>query len=95
MATGSEQPVRNALIKAIANVEGVDDREIEDAIGDQGSDQMYELDSKTAEAVLAEVGDALGFVPVGPADLAPEQYSTLEALVSLVEAALAATGRSR
>lgn len=88
------QTVRDALIGALANVEGVDDVEIEGAIGQLGGDQMYELDSKTAEAVLAEVGEALGFTPVGPADLLPEQYATLDALVDLVEAALGVAGRN-
>jgi len=94
MAAVTRQTVRDALIKALANVEGVDDVEVEEAIDDLGGDQMYELQSKTAEAVLAEVGEALGFTSVGPADLLPEQYATLDALVDLVEAALGVTGRS-
>jgi acyl carrier protein len=94
MSAVTRQTVREALIEALANVEGVDDVEIEDAIDELGGDQMYELQSKTAEAVLAEVGEALGFTPVGPADLLPEQFATLEALVDLVEAALGVTGRS-
>lgn len=94
MAAETEQRVRDALIKALANVEGVDDADIEDAISELGGDQMYELQSKTAEAVLAEVGEALGFTPVGPADLQPEQYATLDALVDLAVAALDAAERS-
>lgn len=94
MAAETEQRVRDALIKALANVEGVDDADIEDAISELGGDQMYELQSKTAEAVLAEIGEALGFTPVGPADLQPEQYATLDALVDLAVAALDAAERS-
>lgn len=94
MAAVTRQTVRDALIKALANVEGVDDVEVEEAIHDLGGDKMYELQSKTAEAVLAEVGEALGFTSVGPADLLPEQYATLDALVDLVEAALGVPGRS-
>jgi hypothetical protein len=90
MTATTRQAVRGALIEALANV----DVEIEEAIDDLGGDNMYELQSKTAEAVLAEVGEALGFTPVGPADLLPEQFATLEALVDLVEAALSVTGRS-
>ncbi len=93
MVSATRQTVRDALIQALANVEGVDDAEIEDAITSLGGDQMYELQSKTAEAVLAEVGAALGFTPVGPADLQPEQYATLDALADLVEAALSVAGR--
>lgn len=88
MAAVTRHTVREALIRALANVEGVDDVEIEDAVTDRGGDQMYELQSKTAEAVLAEVGEAFGFTPVGPADLKPEQYADLDALVDLVESAL-------
>lgn len=94
MTAATTPIIRDALIQALANVEGVDPAEIEEAIGDLGGDQMYELQSKTAEAVLAEVGEALGFTPVGPADLMPEQFATLGALVDLVEAALGVTGRS-
>lgn len=94
MVAVTRQTVRDGLIEALANVEGVDDVEIEDAVTDLGGDQMYELQSKTAEAVLAEVGEAFGFTPVGPADLQPEQYATLDALVDLVEAALGVAGRS-
>lgn len=88
MAAVTSRQVRAALIKALANVEGVDDDEIEASIGDLGGDDMYELQSKTAEAVLAEVGEALGFTPVGPADLQPEQFATLGALRQLLEGAL-------
>lgn len=91
MGTVTGQTVRDALIKALANVEGCDESEIEEAVGDLGGDQMYELQSKTAEAVLAEVGEALNFTPVGPADLQPEQFATLDALRHLVEAALGVT----
>jgi acyl carrier protein len=94
MTAVARQAIREALIDALANVEGVDDVEIRDAIDDLGGDNMYELQSKTAEAVLAEVGEALGFTPVGPADLLPEQFATLEALVDLVEASLGVAGRS-
>lgn len=94
MTIVTRQGVRDVLIESLADVEGVDPAEIEDAITDLGGDQMYELQSKAAEAVLAEVGEALGFTPVGPADLQPEQYATLEALVDLVEMALRAAGRS-
>lgn len=91
MTAVTSRQVREALIRALANVEGVDDEEIEAAIGDLGGDQMYELQSKTAEAVLAEVGFALGFTAVGPADLQPEQFATLGALQQLIEGALGVT----
>lgn len=94
MGAVTRQTVRAALVEALANVEGVTDLQIEEAIGERGGDHMYELESKTAEAVLAEVGESLGFTPVGPADLEPEQYATLEALADLVEAALRAAGRT-
>lgn len=93
MTAVTRQGVRDVLIESLANVEGVDAAEIEDVITDLGGDQMYELQSKAAEAVLAEVGEALEFTPVGPADLQPEQYATLDALVDLVDAALRAAGR--
>lgn len=92
MSGPTRDDVRAALIDALANVEGVDSGEIEDAINGLGGDQMYELQSKTAEAVLAEVGEALGFTPVGPADLQPEQFATLDALIELVAGSLVGAG---
>lgn len=94
MVEVTRRTVRDVLIKALANVEGVDETEISEAIDQLGGDQMYELDSKTAEAILAEVGEALGLVVAGPADLPPEQYATLDALLNLLETALGVVGRS-
>jgi hypothetical protein len=90
----TKEVIRAALIEALANVEGVDTDDIEGAVVGLGGDQWYELDSKTAEAVLAEVGQALGFTPVGPADLAPDQYATLGALLDLIETAVNLPGRT-
>lgn len=92
MATLTREEIRTALVDAFANVEGVDVDEIEDAVAELGGDQWYELDSKTAEAVLAEVGEALGFTPLGPADLDPDQYATLAALLDLLEDAFTVMG---
>lgn len=89
----SRADVRDALVEAIANVEGYDAQDVEMEIASRGGDRAYELESKTAEAVLAEVGEALGFTPVGPADLEPEQYSTLSVLIDLVEDAVGVAGR--
>jgi hypothetical protein len=94
LSTTTREEIRAALLKAVANVEGVDVGEIEDAVDGLGGDERYELDSKTAEAVLAEVGEALGFHPVGPADLDKHQYATLGALLHLIEGALNLTGRA-
>jgi hypothetical protein len=94
LSTTTREEIRAALLKAVANVEGVDVDEIEDAVDGLGGDEQYELDSKTAEAVLAEVGETLGFTPVGPADLDPDRYATLVALLDLVEGAFNLTGRA-
>ena len=52
---------------------------------------MFELDSKVAECVLAVASVKFGIKATGPADLLPEQYATLEALLDLLESRLCPT----
>lgn len=81
--------IREALIAALANVEGVDPAEAEAAVAAAGGDFLYELDSKVAECVIAEIGQAFGVTLAGPADLPADQYATVEALLDLLEHQLA------
>jgi len=91
MSGVTHSEIREALIAALANVEGVDVEELEQGVAANGGDSLYELDSKVAECVIAEVGEAFGVPLVGPADLPPDQYATIEALLDLLQGSLAAT----
>jgi len=84
----SRAEVRQALIEALANVEGVTPVEIETAVGDAGGDNLYELDSKMAECLIGPLIAKWGPLP-GPADLEPEQYATIESLTDLIFGELA------
>lgn len=86
----SRSDIREAILDELADVEGVDRGDIDGAIEGVGGDEMYELESKTAEAVLAGVSARFGIPLPGPADLEPEQFTTVDALVTLVEERLAA-----
>ncbi|MCR6493533.1 hypothetical protein [Cellulomonas sp. P24] len=88
MVATSRSDIREAILDELADVEGVDRGEIDGAIGTVGGDEMYELESKTAEAVLAGLSARFGVALPGPADLEPEQFTTVDALVALVAAKL-------
>jgi len=90
MLATSRSDIREAILDELTDVEGVDRGEIDAAIGRVGGDDMYELESKTAEAVLAGLSARFGIALPGPADLEPEQFATVDALVDLVEAKLGA-----
>ncbi|WHP18931.1 hypothetical protein [Cellulomonas sp. ES6] len=90
MVAISRSDIREAILDELADVEGVDRGDIDGAVGGVGGDEMYELESKTAEAVLAGVSARFGVPLPGPADLAPEQFATVDALVTLVVEKLAA-----
>lgn len=90
MVAASRLDIREAILDELADVEGVNRSEIDDAIERVGGDEMYELESKTAEAVLAGLSARIGVALPGPADLEPEQFTTVDALAALVEAKLVA-----
>lgn len=76
--------IRKALVAALANVEGVHPAEVDSAVEAVGGDACYELDSKTAECVIAEIGHAYGVTLAGPADLPAEAYATIDALLDML-----------
>jgi acyl carrier protein len=80
----SRSEVRNALIAALANVDGDDPAETERRVSALG-DADYELDSKVAECVIAEVGEAFGVELPAPADLRAHQYASVGALLDLMQ----------
>ncbi|NMF28836.1 hypothetical protein HF845_10600 [Cellulosimicrobium aquatile] len=84
----SRDEVRRALVAALAEVEGVSVEEIENAIAARGGDNLYELDSKTAECLIGPLVALYGRRLPGPADLEPEQYATIESLTDLVQGEL-------
>jgi len=77
--------IREALLAALANVEGVDVEDLEREMAATGGENLYELDSKVAECVIAEIGEAFGVTLAGPADLPPDQYATIEALLDMLQ----------
>jgi hypothetical protein len=76
--------IREALVAALANVDGVEPADAEQSIAAVGDDR-YELDSKVAECVIAEVGEVFGVDLPPPADLLPHQYASLGALLDQMD----------
>ena len=79
--------VRAALLRALADVEGVSLEELTEAVNAVG-DSAYELDSKQAEVVIAALEVELGLALAGPAALENHQYNTVAALIDLVSASV-------
>lgn len=89
----SRDAVRQALVEALANVEGVGLGDVEAAVAANGGDSFYELDSKTAECLIGPLTAKFGRRLPGPADLQPEQYATIESLADLVFGELVDAGK--
>ncbi len=83
--------IRDVLIDALAEVDGLDPGIVNGEVAARGGDAFFELDSKVAECVLAVASVKFGIKPTGPADLEPEEYATLEALLDLLESHLCPT----
>lgn len=79
----SRVEVRDALIEALANVDGDDPADTDRAVAAVGDDR-YELDSKVAECVIAEVGEMFGVELPAPADLPKQQFASVGALLDLL-----------
>ena len=78
--------IREAIVAGLAVAENVETDDIERAIGRLGSDEMFELESKTAEFVCAYVEHVLELdvkLPT-PCDLGRDQFATIAALTSAV-----------
>lgn len=91
-ALPSRDEVRRALVEALADVEGFEVSDVEAAVAANGGDNLYELDSKTAECLIGPLTAKYGRRLPGPADLQPEQYATIESLTDLVFGELAPAG---
>jgi acyl carrier protein len=78
---------RRAVVQALAEVEGLDVDEVEREIAAAGGDSALQLDSKQAEVIIASVEEFFGCELPSPADLRKDQFSTVDALVSLVSPA--------
>ena len=76
--------IRSCMIAALSVTHGLDTTEIEEALADLGDDYLHELDSKTAEFLLVAAEVVVGKNLPCPADLGPEQYATLGALIDVV-----------
>lgn len=84
MSSISRAEIREALIEALANVDGDDPADTDRAVTALGDDR-YELDSKVAECVIAEVGEVFGVELPAPADLRAHQYASVGALLDMLD----------
>lgn len=87
----TRREIREVLIEALAEIYDMDPAEVDDHVAAGGGDAMLELDSKVAECVIAVASVRFQITATGPADLAPEQYATLEALLDLMQEQLIPT----
>jgi hypothetical protein len=82
---------RQAAVEALAITHGLDVSDTELAIAAAGGDELLELDSKTAEFLIAAIELRLGKTLPTPADLGRAQIRTfgilLRALAPLLSAA--------
>jgi hypothetical protein len=75
------ETVRDALLDGLAMCSS--EEEVAAAVA-AVPDNMFELDSKTAEFVLVHVEGVLGIDLPTPADLGREQFATLGALIDAI-----------
>lgn len=83
----TREEIRDALIDALAEVEGLAGGDFRRELSNRG-ELLYELESKVAECVIAALSEQFGVALPGPADLRSDQYATIEALTDLVQEAL-------
>lgn len=72
---------RTAAVEALATTHGIDAADAEAAIASLGGDDLLELDSKTAEFVIASIEVALGVTLPTPADLGRDHIQNLGVLL--------------
>jgi len=84
MGAVDRNSLREALLDALADVEGVDRSAIDDAVTARGGDLMFVLDSKVAECVIAALEVVFDAQLPGPAELDCMHYSTVAALLDLL-----------
>lgn len=81
--TISQVEIRAWIIEALAEVRAIEPEVIRQEIVDADGD--LEIDSKEGEVIVALLEARLGRELPGPADLEPEEYTSIEALVRLIE----------
>lgn len=75
--------VRDMLLRELAKVQDVDERELREEL-DRVGDNALEVDSKPAEVVLARLEHYLDQKIAGVDQLEPEQVCTVGALLELI-----------
>lgn len=73
--------LRDCMVAALGITYDLTIQEIEEGIADRGGDYMLELDSKLAEFLLVAAESVAGHALPCPADLEPDQYASLGALL--------------
>jgi acyl carrier protein len=89
MPTAAER-ARAAAIAGLAVTHGLDLTAVETAIAGLGGDGQLELDSKTAEFLIASIEVEFGVQLPTPADLGRAKYATLGALLAAITVRLSA-----
>jgi hypothetical protein len=84
------QEARQAAVEALAITHGIDSSAVEAAIATAGGDELLELDSKTAEFIIAAIEVALGKTLPTPADLGRSNIGTLGVLLRALAPRLSA-----
>lgn len=80
----SYDDVREAMIGALAEINGLDTTQVEAGLAALGDDYLFELDSKEAEWILGAVEVVIGRRLPCPADLGQEQYASVGTLIDVV-----------
>jgi acyl carrier protein len=83
--------VRDAVIVGVAQVHGVSPADAEDVVNATGGDDLLELDSKTAEWIIAHAEKEFGATLPTPVEMGREQFATVAALVAAIADALGIT----
>jgi len=74
--------VREWMLEALRDDLALGD-EVDEALAANSDEYMLELDSKTAEFLLAKIEILTGVNLPAPADLGPEQYASLGSLIDV------------
>jgi len=80
--------VRDAVIVGLAEVYGVSPADVEERIDAIGGDDLIELDSKTAEWIIAHAEKEFGATLLTPVEMGREQFATVAALAAAIADAL-------
>jgi hypothetical protein len=80
--------IRDAVVAGLAEANGVSSADVEAAIAANGGDDLLELDSKTAEWIIAFAELAFGATLPTPVELGREQIATVAALTAAIADAL-------